>query len=124
MWPFRVMGYSDENYRPSIDGFELSFETSASDSIRMIWSYLLGILETCRNLNGAHHPRLLMFDEPRQQGTDRLGFGQLLRHAALSSSFKEQIIFFTSDDADLVMGELHGCAYKMIEFDGRILQPI
>lgn len=40
--------------------------TSASDAIRVVWAYLLGMLEVAR-VKDTNHPEFLVFDEPKQQ---------------------------------------------------------
>lgn len=121
--PVEDLSISRETYRPSVDGFELGFQVSASDGIRTIWSYLFGLLETYRRFKGMHHIGLLMFDEPRQQSASKVSFGQLLRHASLAGIFGEQVIFFTSEESATVRHELRDCAYTLKTISGRLLKP-
>ncbi|WP_157429667.1 hypothetical protein [Actinomadura oligospora] len=86
---------STETYRPTHEGFDLGFDISASDMVRVIWAYLLGILETATAFD-SNHPRFLMFDEPRQQETKEISFAALLERAARNGTSGAQIIFATS----------------------------
>ena len=112
---------SSETYKPSVDGFDLSYETSASDAIRTIWSYLVGLLECRRAFTDMHHTRLLIFDEPRQQSADKVSFGQLLRRVANTSNFNEQVIFFTSEETSLLRDALQGCSFTLCDFQEQML---
>lgn len=62
----RSISISNETYKPiHEDGFDLGFDLSATDMIRLIWSYLVGLLELTRSQR-MDHPGFLIFDEPRQ----------------------------------------------------------
>lgn len=51
---------------PSTDGFDMKFDSSASDNIRAIWAFTLALMQTSIKYNG-NHSNLLIFDEPDQQ---------------------------------------------------------
>lgn len=57
---------SEHKLLPIIEGFDMKFDSSASDNIRGIWAYTLALLQTSASLNG-NHPKILIFDEPDQQ---------------------------------------------------------
>jgi hypothetical protein len=118
------LSISRENYRPVVESFEIGQDASASDGIRTMWSYLVGLLETSRAFSDEHHIGMLMFDEPRQQGTNPLSFGQLLRHVSVSRQYNEQVIFFTSEAAEDIERQLAGTRYNLREFEGRMLRPL
>ena len=48
--PVDEIDISPDRYAPSHQGFDLGFDLSASDMIRTIWSYLLGLLELGREI--------------------------------------------------------------------------
>jgi ribosomal protein S18 acetylase RimI-like enzyme len=50
---------------PTIDGFDMKFDSSASDNIRIIWSFTMALLQTSIQKRG-NHPGLIIFDEPAQ----------------------------------------------------------
>lgn len=113
---------SRENYRPAVESYEIGQDASASDGIRTMWSYLVGLLETSRTFKDEQHIGLLMFDEPKQQGTKSLSFGQLLRHVSVSRQYNEQVIFFTSDPLEEIERQLNGSKYELRAFSGRMLK--
>ncbi|WP_203247779.1 synaptonemal complex protein 1 [Sporosarcina beigongshangi] len=57
---------SNDKYTPIVSGFDIKFDSSASDNIRLIWSYVIAIYETSQRFYG-NHPGLMVFDEPGQQ---------------------------------------------------------
>jgi hypothetical protein len=65
---FRVeeIGISSATYRPVRHELDVGL-TSASDAVRLIWAYLLSMLEVarCREFT-TNHLGLLVFDEPKQ----------------------------------------------------------
>ncbi|WP_332768630.1 hypothetical protein [Phenylobacterium sp.] len=69
-------------------GYEIGFETSASDAIRLKWAYQLGLLELGHQ-HPTHHPGMLLLDEPRQQSSSRVGAytGELMRVRRIGSIF-------------------------------------
>ncbi|WP_406092977.1 hypothetical protein [Kitasatospora purpeofusca] len=101
-----------DTYRPTHEGFDLGFDLSASDMIRVIWAYLLAFLETSMHYE-ANHARLLVFDEPRQQETNRMSFAALLKRAATDGSGGAQIIFATSEEHDALTAMLDGFPHNL-----------
>ena len=121
-FPVETIGISRENYLPTREGFDLGFVTSASDAIRIVWSYLLGLLEVGQSQE-TNHLGLLMFDEPRQQAADPVSYRALLRRAAGVVSSGGQIVFATSEPDESVRGFLRGIRYEQVTFENMVLQP-
>lgn len=103
---------SKKTYRPNHEGFDLGFDLSASDMIRVIWAYLFSFMEVSREFQ-ANHPQLLIFDEPRQQEAARPSFQQLLNRAALNGAAGSQIIFATSEEEHDLASMLEGLPHLM-----------
>lgn len=55
-----------ESLQPTMDGFDMKFDSSASDNIRVIWAFTMALLQTSLGESG-NHPGVLIFDEPGQQ---------------------------------------------------------
>lgn len=89
----------EDTYRPQKEGYEIGFETSASDAIRLKWAYQLGLLELGHQ-HPTHHPGMLLLDEPRQQSSSRVSFGRLLERAAERQRADQQVIVSTSEDLE------------------------
>lgn len=122
-FPAHEVNISTDSYLPEHDGFNLQASISASDLIRTIWAYLIGMLEIARTVK-TNHPGLLVFDEPRQQSADRVSFGELVKRAATSGKFGQQVIVFTSEDASTVRKSLEGLPHSLTDFDNeRLIKP-
>lgn len=121
-FPLDKLEISAESYRPSREGYDVGL-TSASDTIRMIWAYLLGMLEVARD-SKTNHIGLMVFDEPRQQGADAMSFDALLKRAAEAAEFGQQVICTTSEDPLLLDSLLAGTECNQIRFNNKILRPI
>lgn len=121
--PVDQIKVSADTYRPEHDGFDLQASISASDLIRTIWAYLLGMMELARK-EKTNHPGLLVFDEPRQQSAQNVTFRELLKRAATSLKNRQQVIFFTSEDPNQLEAGLSGLEHTLVNFEGRLLRPI
>ncbi|MFF0745171.1 hypothetical protein ACFYVL_32695 [Streptomyces sp. NPDC004111] len=116
---------STKTYRPNHEGFDLGFDLSASDMIRVIWAYLFSFMEVSREFE-SNHPQLLIFDEPRQQEAARLSFQQLLNRAAKNGMAGSQVIFATSEvEADL-NSMLRGLPHHMMSVarGKKLIRPV
>jgi len=119
-FPVDSLSISNETYRPTREGFDLGFEISASDNIRLIWAYLTSLLELDRTY-ATNHLGLLIFDEPRQQAAKEVSFAELLKRAADSKRFQQQVIFATSEPLEKLETALVGKEYQMFHFNEFII---
>jgi hypothetical protein len=113
---------SRDDYRPRREDWDLQADISASDSIRVVWAYLLGLLEVAKR-HPTNHPGFLAFDEPRQQSTKKVSFAALLKRAAADGS-DAQVIFATSEELGSLQEMLGGVTHQLHAVDGYILQPV
>ncbi|WP_409410775.1 hypothetical protein [Bradyrhizobium sp. sBnM-33] len=114
---------SDDTYRPQKEGFEIGFETSASDAIRLKWAYQLGLLEL-GIIESTNHPGLLVFDEPRQQSSAKVSFERLLKRASAAKQSNRQVIFSTSEDLSNLERILQDLDCNQRIFPGYMIQPL
>ncbi|MEG8026204.1 hypothetical protein QP162_20860 [Sphingomonas aurantiaca] len=87
---------SEDTYRPQKEGFEIGFELSASDAVRLKWAYQLGLLDVGLQTQTLH-PGLLVLDEPRQQEAAEASVSGLLKTAASLAAKGSQILIATSE---------------------------
>ena len=116
---------SDLRYIPSREGYDLGFDLSASDWIRLIWAYLLALLEVAAQRQ-TNHPGLLVFDEPRQHDADPVSMAALLDRASRAAAARQQVIFATSESESSLNAMIEGLdATELIDFgDAFILRPL
>ena len=117
------LSISQDSYRPEKEGFEIGFETSASDAIRLKWAYQLGLLELASD-KPTNHPGMLVFDEPRQQSSSRPSFQNLLVRAAGAKARSQQVIFSTSEDLETLKSITAAIDCNQVIFPGYILQKL
>ncbi|WP_434721372.1 hypothetical protein [Mesorhizobium sp. RIZ17] len=117
------LSISQDSYRPEKEGFEIGFETSASDAIRLKWAYQLGLLELASD-KSTNHPGMLVFDEPRQQSSSRPSFQNLLNRAARAKRRNQQVIFSTSEDLETLKSITSTIDCDEVIFPGYILQKL
>jgi hypothetical protein len=122
-FPPSELEISQENYRPQREGFEIGFEMSASDTIRLKWAYQLALLEVPRTAK-THHAGLVIFDEPQQQKTAKVSFKKLLDRAALARASGQQVIFATSEDREQLETFLSDIDCHFIAFDTPIVRRV
>jgi hypothetical protein len=113
---------SIEDYLPRRAEFDLQADISASDSIRVIWAYLLGLMETAGGCE-TNHPGLLVLDEPRQQSTKDVSFTALLQRAAADANHG-QVIFATSEELPSLQQMLEDLPHRLHVIDGYVLQRV
>jgi hypothetical protein len=111
---------SYRNYRPIRDENEL-WGMSASDTIRTIWAYLVGLLEISRK-GDTNHLGLLILDEPRQQSADKVSFRALLKRVANTGN--QQVIFATSEDEETLKIMLKDLPHELKSLPKRILEEV
>lgn len=111
---------SEVDYLPRRADFDLQADISASDSIRVVWAYLLGLLEVA-NQTETNHPGLLILDEPKQQSTKDVSFAALLRRAA-QEPLDRQIIFATSEPLEDLGEMLEEAPHTLLAIDGYLLK--
>jgi hypothetical protein len=117
------LNISPDNYRPIREGFNLGFDLSASDNIRIIWAYLEGLTELAAKFN-LNHPGLLIFDEPKQQEAKEVSFRNLLIRASGALKRKQQVLFLTSEPFATLQNLVRDIPAKVTNIDGWVIKKI
>ncbi|MBA4105833.1 MAG: hypothetical protein C0485_08750 [Pirellula sp.] len=121
-YPLNEVSLSSDTYRPSVNQYEMGL-TSASDAIRSIWAYLLGMLEIARSFK-MNHIGFVIFDEPKQQSAADFSFAALLARASTSKTSGQQVIFSTSEKRERLDSMVENIDCNYIKFDGKMLTPL
>jgi hypothetical protein len=110
-------------YLPMRDDMLLRPERlSASDRVRVVWAYLVGLLEMSRRFETAH-PGVIIFDEPGQQDISDASLRSFFRRLSTASSYEQQVIVATSKSAQLVRTFTHGVEAALMDIHGYTLKP-
>lgn len=91
---------SIETCLPSIDGFDMKFDSSASDNIRIIWSFTIALLQTSLEKAG-NHPNIMIFDEPAQHSIVTSDMESLIQSVLSLKESAQVIIGITLNNEEL-----------------------
>lgn len=104
---------------------DIKADSSASDFVRLIWSYLLALHQTSVHSSTiGNHPGILLFDEPGQHSMAVDSQHSLLQH--LAGQVKLQSIVAASfDEAETVFQQAtRGVSFQLIDWTGKLLRPL
>ena len=114
---------SRDMYEPTIEGFEVTYDASASDNIRMIWAYTLALQEVSA-LHSGNHPDVSFYDEPGQQNIDSESRKEFYSKMNKLSSGDSQFLIATSEDTSFLKSCVDWQSVNIIEFSDRVISPI
>lgn len=92
---------SEESLLPTIDGFDMKFDSSASDGIRTIWAYTLALLQVSAE-KGGNHPGVIIFDEPAQQSIVSEDMKSFIRSVVEVTAKGQIIMAITLNSKELI----------------------
>lgn len=113
-----------EIIRPKVQT-SLTADSSASDFVRLIWSYLLALYQTSatRGFEGQH-PGLLLMDEPGQHSM-RSASQRALLQLLIAQPGLQAIVAASFDENESVFKEAtNGLEFQLIEWEGKVIQPL
>ncbi|WMJ22677.1 hypothetical protein RBG61_11855 [Paludicola sp. MB14-C6] len=110
----------DSSLLPTIDGFDMKFDSSASDGIRVIWAFTMSLLQVSIEKNG-NHPNVIVFDEPAQQSIVPEDMKSFIDSAVeIGKSFQIIVaITLNSQELNEIINELDVSSYHKIFIDGK-----
>lgn len=131
--PVRDIEISRDNLVPCLSQLELreirrtdiKADSSASDFVRLIWSYLLALYQTsAQPSTPGNHPGMILFDEPGQHSMAAESQRALLQQLASQSSL-QSIVAASFDEMETVFKEVtSNVPHKLIEWDGKLIKPL
>lgn len=108
---FEHIKISKETYFPEIQNFNIKLHISASDFIRLEWSYYISLVE-----NSIFNKNILIFDEPAQQNVDIKSIKKLFEilnsldktqaivsYAVSKENEKEMVEFFNKNGISYIL---------------------
>lgn len=104
---------------------DIRSDSSASDFVRLIWSYLLALYQASSHPTvKGNHPGVLLFDEPGQHSMAADSQHALLKHLSAELSL-QSIVAASFDEMDSVFHEAtFGVKHKLIQWEGKLIQPL
>ncbi|MVB10134.1 hypothetical protein CAFE_08110 [Caprobacter fermentans] len=117
---FNGIDISRESLLPTIDGFDMKFDSSASDGIRVIWAFTMALLQVSIEKNG-NHPCLVIFDEPAQQSIVPDDMESFIKSAAELGKSCQIITAITLNSQELIgiINGLNNDSYHKINISGK-----
>ena len=103
---------SRENYKPVENGLDLIFDSSASDGVRLIWSYSIALMQVAQKYQ-SNHWGIVIFDEPGQHQMAEKDFVACMRELLSFSDF--QVIVATSMESEKIHSWQSEMKFNLIE---------
>lgn len=104
---------------------DIKSDSSASDFVRLIWSYLLALHQTSSVPSSpGNHPGLLMFDEPGQHSMAVDSQHALLKQLANESTLQSIVAASFDESEEVFRQATEGIQYNLIEWSGKLLRPL
>lgn len=104
---------------------DIKSDSSASDFVRLIWSYLLALHQTSSVPSSpGNHPGLLMFDEPGQHSMAVDSQHALLKQLASESNLQSIVAASFDESEEVFRQATEGIQYNLIEWSGKLLRPL
>jgi len=121
---YKDLTISPLTYLPEMDGFDMKFDSSASDHIRVIWAFTLALLQTSLKKDG-NHPGLVIFDEPAQHSIVLQDLVALFKCIKSISSDYQTILAITinSNEINEVLNEFRK-EHNIIQLDDMAFKKI
>lgn len=103
----------------------LTADSSASDFVRLIWSYLLALHQTSvmRGFEG-HHPGILLMDEPGQHSMRSISQHALLQLLSGQGSLQSIVAASFDENESVFLEATAGLKFELIRWEGKVIQPL
>ena len=120
---FGAIDISEESLLPTIDGFDMKFDSSASDGIRVIWAFTMALLQVSLEKSG-NHPGIIIFDEPAQQSIVPQDMDSFIKSTALLRANSQVIMAITLNSHELIqiIDSLEQGTYQKTSIVGKAFQ--
>lgn len=103
---------------------DIKFDSSASDFVRLIWSYLIALYQASIAQKVGNHPNILLFDEPGQHSMAVESQRALLQRLSSEKSL-QSIVAASFDESENVFNvATSGVKFKLIQWEGKLIQPV
>lgn len=114
---------SKDRLVPTLNGFDLMKDGSASDLIRIIWDFTL-VLLTVSNENEGNHPGLVIFDEPAQQSIENKDLYSFINDINANYKDSQIILGITLNNPELENYVKNMTDINLILIEDKAIRPI
>ncbi|EPM5526209.1 Uncharacterised protein [Acinetobacter baumannii] len=123
---------SKDNLLPSLAHMELreirrsstKTDSSASDFVRLIWSYLIALYQASNVEPKGNHLNFLLLDEPGQHSMAQQSQRALLLELSSYSSL-QSIVAASFDESEAIFHEVtNQIKFKLITWQGKLIKPL
>jgi len=91
---------NNDTYLPQINNYDVHADSSASDTIRIIWAYIIALKKRAIKANRSFG--FLVLDEPAQQNTDLDSVIELFKKLEALSEDEQIFIFYNINDDTII----------------------
>lgn len=114
-----------EIIRPKMQTTDLTADSSASDFVRLIWSYLLALYQTSATPGfEGQHPGLLLMDEPGQHSMRPVSQRALLQLLITQRGLQAIVAASFDENESVFMEATAGLEFQLIQWEGKLIQPL
>ncbi|MCG9525520.1 hypothetical protein MCM45_03080, partial [Providencia rettgeri] len=99
---------------------DLKTDSSASDFVRLIWSYLISIFIVSKN-NAGNHPGILIFDEPAQHSMGTNGFNKLLRTLSNQKGLQSIVAASFDESEEVFIESTKEVTFNLIQLGNKLI---
>lgn len=104
---------------------DIKADSSASDFVRLIWSYLLALYQTSAEPSmRGNHPGCLLLDEPGQHSMRSISQHALLQLLSGEQNLQSIVAASFDEEESVFRVATDGLQYQLIEWEGKILRPL
>lgn len=116
---------SDDSFMPTLHGFDIKYDSSASDMIRDIWAFTIALMQTSIN-NCGNHPCIIIYDEPKQQNVIDDSFAKLCDKLIAIGDVSQTILGLTALDKGVkdIISKLDASKYNLIDIGNRSFKSL
>ncbi|GHV04451.1 hypothetical protein FACS1894211_16960 [Clostridia bacterium] len=117
---FNPLQISEDTFLPEISGFDMRFDSSASDTVRSIWAFTLALQRVSYDFHG-NHPNVFVFDEPKQQNVVDASFKSFCETLVNWGRGVQFIVAVTAKDIGIreMLKSLDSAKYSLIDLSNR-----
>lgn len=103
----------------------LTADSSASDFVRLIWSYLLALYQTSATHGfKGQHPGFLLMDEPGQHSMRSASQRALLQLLSAQRGLQAVVAASFDENESVFKEATNGLEFRLIQWEGKVIQPL